>query len=134
MNELVKALVAQLGVTDDQAAKGSGLLFKAAKERLGGDFSKIEQALPGISRLIQAAPSASASASGGGLGAMLGGLASALGGGRVMFPLDLSGCTGLDDTSRWTLSINGTPASSRRLRVSGEGIAIVPVGFCISFR
>lgn len=81
MNELVKALVAQLGVTDDQATKGSGLLFKAAKERLGGDFSKIEQALPGISRLIQAAPSASASASGGGLGAMLGGLASALGGG-----------------------------------------------------
>ena len=60
--------------------------------------------------------------------------ASALGGGRVMFPLDLSGCTGLDDTSRWTLSINGSPASSRRLRVSGEGIAIVPAGLCISFR
>lgn len=59
---------------------------------------------------------------------------SALGGGRVMFPLDLSGCTGLDDTSRWTLSINGTPASSRRLRVSGEGIAIVPAGLYISFR
>ena len=60
--------------------------------------------------------------------------ASALGGGRVMFPLDLSGCTGLDDTSRWTLSINGSPASNRRLRVSGEGIAIVPAGLCISFR
>ena len=60
--------------------------------------------------------------------------ASALGGGRVMFPLDLSGCTGLDDTSHWTLSINGTPASSRRLRVSGEGIAIVPAGLYISFR
>ena len=34
MNELIKALVSQLGVTDDQATKGSGLLFKAAKERL----------------------------------------------------------------------------------------------------
>ena len=73
MNELVKALVAQLGVTDDQAAKGSGLLFKAAKERLGGDFSKVEQALPDVSKLIEGAPSA-----GGGLGGMLGGL---LGGG-----------------------------------------------------
>ena len=80
MNELVKALVSQLGVTDDQATKGSGLLFKAAKERLGGDFSKIEQALPDVARLIQKAPSASAS-SAGGLGGMLGGLASALGGG-----------------------------------------------------
>jgi hypothetical protein len=80
MNELIKALVSQLGVTDDQATKGSGLLFKAAKERLGGDFSKIEQALPDVGKLIKAAPSASASA-GGGLGGMLGGLASALGGG-----------------------------------------------------
>ena len=133
MNELVKALVSQLGVTDDQATKGSGLLFKAAKERLGGDFSKIEQALPDVARLIQKAPSASAS-SAGGLGGMLGGLASALGGGKVVFPLDLSGCTGLDDTSRWTLSINGSPASSRRLRVSSEGIAIVQVGLYISFR
>ena len=81
MNELVKALVSQLGVTDDQATKGSGLLFKAAKERLGGDFSKIEQALPDVARLIQKAPSASSS-SAGGLGGMLGGLASALGGGN----------------------------------------------------
>ena len=80
MNELVKALVSQLGVTDDQATKGSGLLFKAAKERLGGDFSKIEQALPDVAQLIQKAPSESSS-SAGGLGGMLGGLASALGGG-----------------------------------------------------
>lgn len=80
MNELVKALVSQLGVTDDQATKGSGLLFKAAKERLGGDFSKIEQALPDVARLIQKAPSTPDSSSGG-LGGMLGGLASALDGG-----------------------------------------------------
>ena len=73
MNELIQALVKQLGVTDDQAAKGSGLLFKAAKERLGGDFAKVEQALPDVSKLIEGAPSA-----GGGLGGMLGGL---LGGG-----------------------------------------------------
>lgn len=77
MNELVKALVSQLGVTSDQAAKGSGLLFKAAKERLGGDFAQIEKAIPGVGDLLKAAPSSS---SGGGLGGMLGGLASALGG------------------------------------------------------
>lgn len=78
MNELVKALVSQLGVTDDQAAKGSGLIFKAAKERLGSDFSKVENAIPDIGKLIKAAPSGKAS--GGGLGGLLGGLASALGG------------------------------------------------------
>ncbi len=76
MNELIKALVAQLGVTNEQAAKGSGLLFKAAKERLGGDFSKVEQALPDVSKLIEGAPS-----TGGGLGGMLGGL---LGGGGAL--------------------------------------------------
>jgi predicted lipid-binding transport protein (Tim44 family) len=80
MNELVKALVSQLGVTDEQASKGAGLLFKAAKERLGEDFPKIEKALPDVARLVQGAPSASSTA-GGGLGGMLGGLASALGGG-----------------------------------------------------
>ena len=78
MNELVKALVSQLGITDDQATKGSGLIFKAAKERLGSDFSKIEKAIPDIGKLIKAAPSGSSS--GGGLGGLLGGLASALGG------------------------------------------------------
>ena len=78
MNELVKALVSQLGVTDEQATKGSGLLFKAAKERLGGDFAQIEKAIPDVGSLLKAAPSTS---SGGGLGGMLGGLASALGGG-----------------------------------------------------
>ena len=78
MNELVKALVSQLGVTSDQATKGSGLLFKAAKERLGGDFAQIEKAIPDVGSLLKADPSTS---SGGGLGGMLGGLASALGGG-----------------------------------------------------
>lgn len=79
MNELVKALVSQLGITDDQAAKGSGLLFQAAKSRIGADFAKVENAIPAVSDLLKAAPSASSSGSG--LGGMLGGLASALGGG-----------------------------------------------------
>lgn len=75
MNEMIKELVAKLGVTDEQAAKGSGLLFKVAKERLGGDFAQVEQALPDVSKLIQGAPSA-----GGGLGGMLGGLLGGNGG------------------------------------------------------
>ena len=59
---------------------------------------------------------------------------SMLNGRRVVFPLDLSGCTGLDNTSGWTLSINGTPAASRRLRVSQDGIVLVPVGFGMILR
>ena len=82
MNELVKALVSQLGVTDEQATKGSGLLFKAAKERLGGDFAQIEKAIPDVGSLLKAAPSSSSG--GGGIGGMLGGLASALGGGSKL--------------------------------------------------
>ena len=82
MNELVKALVSQLGVTDEQATKGSGLLFKAAKERLGGDFAQIEKAIPDVGSLLKAAPSSSSGGSG--LGGMLGGLASALGGGSKL--------------------------------------------------
>ena len=60
--------------------------------------------------------------------------ASAIAGGKAFFPLDLSGCTGFEDTSGWTLSINGRPAPSRRLRVSKDGITIVPVGFVMSIR
>lgn len=50
---------------------------------------------------------------------------------NAFFPLDLSGCTGISDTSRWTLSVDGRPLSSRRLRVAENGIAVVSVGVVI---
>ncbi len=74
--ELVEQLVKNLGVTEDAAKGGSGLIFKMAKEKLGaGDFSKVAGALPGIGDLMKSAPE-----SGGVLGG-IGKLASGLGGG-----------------------------------------------------
>ncbi|MBN2462993.1 MAG: DUF2780 domain-containing protein [Dehalococcoidia bacterium] len=74
--ELIEQLVKNLGVSEDAAKGGSGLLFKMAQEKLGsGDFGKVASALPGIDGLIKSAPE-----SGGMLGG-IGKLASGLGGG-----------------------------------------------------
>jgi len=74
--ELIEQLVKNLGVSEEAAKGGSGLLFKMAQEKLGsGDFSKISGALPGIDDLVKSAPE-----SGGMLGG-IGNLASGLGGG-----------------------------------------------------
>ena len=77
--ELLKMLMDQLGVSEDQAKGGAGLLFKMAKDKLAGeDFGKITEIVPGIEDLMSGAPKA-----GGGLGGALGGLASSLGGGKL---------------------------------------------------
>ncbi len=74
--DLVKMLTSQLGINEDQAAGGAGLLFKMAKEKLGdGDFSKIADAVPDVSNLLSKAPEESS----GGLMGAIGGIASALG-------------------------------------------------------
>jgi hypothetical protein len=74
--ELVEQLVKNLGVSEDAAKGGSGLIFNMVKEKLGtGDFSKVASALPGINDLMKSAPE-----SGGVLGG-IGKLASGLGGG-----------------------------------------------------
>jgi hypothetical protein len=74
--ELIDQLVKNLGVSEEAAKGGSGLIFKMAQEKLGsGGFSKVANALPGIDGLMKSAPEA---------GGMLGGigkLASGLGGG-----------------------------------------------------
>jgi hypothetical protein len=76
MMELIELLTKNLGVGEDQAKGGAGLLFNLAKEKLGdADFSQLAQHVPGINELIGSAPKS------GGLGAALGGLASSLGGG-----------------------------------------------------
>jgi hypothetical protein len=74
--ELLQTLTSQLGITEEQAKGGSGLLFKMAKEKLGSDdFGKVASAVPGVDDLISSAPES------GGLMSGLGGLASSLGGG-----------------------------------------------------
>jgi hypothetical protein len=78
MQELIGQLVQQLGINPQQAQGGAGLLLKLAKDKLGGDFGQVEQAVPGVGDLIGSAPQPAA---GGGLGGMLGGLAGKIGGG-----------------------------------------------------
>ncbi len=75
--DLVNMLTSQLGINEDQAAGGAGLLFKMAKEKLGdGDFSKIASAVPDVANLMGKAPE---SDGGGGIMGAIGGIASALG-------------------------------------------------------
>src|SRR5436853_64026 len=60
---LVGELTKQLSVTPKQAAGGAGALFGFAKTRLSPtDFSKVSAAVPGMSGLLKAAPSASTAA------------------------------------------------------------------------
>jgi hypothetical protein len=74
--ELIQELVKNLGVNENAAKGGAGLIFKLAQDKLAaGDFSKVAGAVPGINDLIKSAPE-----SGGVLGG-LGKLASGLGGG-----------------------------------------------------
>jgi hypothetical protein len=73
---LVQQLIEGTGVSASQAEGGAGLLFGLVKERLAsGDFARVADALPGVEGLIDGAPE-----SGGGLGGLLSGVASALGG------------------------------------------------------
>lgn len=86
MNELIQTIVSSLGINEDQAKGGAGLLFKLAKEKLGGgDFSKITDAIGSVDDLISAAPE------GGGLSSMLGGLASKVGAGQLGDLAELAG-------------------------------------------
>ncbi|MEJ2395118.1 MAG: DUF2780 domain-containing protein [Candidatus Thiodiazotropha sp.] len=76
MMELVQQLVAGAGVSASQAEGGAGLLFGLVKEKLSaGEFARVADAVPGVDGLIDTAPE-----TGGGLGGLLGGVASALGG------------------------------------------------------
>ncbi|NEO72965.1 MAG: DUF2780 domain-containing protein [Moorea sp. SIO3H5] len=74
--ELIQLLTENLGVQENQAQGGAGLIFQLAKKQLGDEsFTEVAQYIPGINDLLQAAPK-----SGGMMGA-LGGLAASMGGG-----------------------------------------------------
>lgn len=79
MSELVNLLVSQLGVQQNQAAGGAGLLLKLAQSKLGGDFSKITSVIPDAQKLISGTPKAPA----GGLMGLAGSLAGSLGGAKA---------------------------------------------------
>ena len=79
--ELIQQLVGSLGVNEDQAKGGAGLLFNLAKEKLeAGDFQQLTDKIPGLSNLLGAAPTPSTAASAGeNIMGALGGAAAALG-------------------------------------------------------
>jgi Protein of unknown function VcgC/VcgE (DUF2780) len=87
MKELVDLLTKNLGVSAPQAEGGAAVLFKAAKDKLGGaEFDKLLGGVPGLGDLLGKAPS-----SGGGLGGMLGGLAGAMGGNAALIATIVGG-------------------------------------------
>jgi hypothetical protein len=77
--DLINQLVASLGVSEEQAKGGAGMLFQLAKDKLsGGEFAQISDQVSGVDDMLSAAPSAQG---GGGLMGALGGAVSSLGGG-----------------------------------------------------
>lgn len=94
MKELIDLLTKQLQVDERQAQGGAGILFKAAKHKLGStEFSRMLGSVPGIDELISKAPD------GGKLGGLLGGLASLAGGNAAILANVVSGFSRLNLTS-----------------------------------
>lgn len=55
--ELVDLLTNNLGVTEEQAAGGSGAIFGYAKQQMSpADFSRLSSAIPGLDGLLAGAP------------------------------------------------------------------------------
>ena len=76
--DLINQLVSDLGVSEEQAKGGAGMLFKLAKDKLSGDeFGQIADKVSGLDDMVSAAPDAA----GGGLMGAVGGLMSKMGGG-----------------------------------------------------
>jgi hypothetical protein len=77
--ELVQQLVSNLGVQENQAKGGAGLILKLAQDKLGGgEFAKVASAIPGSDMLLGSAPTEE---SGGGMMGALGGMAAGMMGG-----------------------------------------------------
>jgi hypothetical protein len=88
MQDLIDMLTRQLGVNATQAEGGAAVLFKAAREKLGGaEFDSQLGSVPGLYDLMKKAPASG----GGGLGGMLGGLASAIGGNAALITTVVNG-------------------------------------------
>jgi len=102
MKELIDNLVNNLGVNRLQAEGGAAVLFKAARDKLGGEeFGKLLGGVPGLSDLLKKAPAGG----GGGFGGLLGGLAGAMGGNAALIATVVGGFSKLglkaDDAKRF---------------------------------
>ena len=84
MKDLVTELSQKLRIDEAQAKGGAAILFKAAKDKLGGtEFNRMLGSVPGIDALVQQAPK--------GGGGLLGGLASLAGGNAALLATIVSG-------------------------------------------
>jgi len=102
MKELIDALTKKLGVNAGQAEGGAAVLFKAARQKLGGaEFDKLLGGVPGLGDLMKKAPASG----GGGLGGLLGGLAGAMGGNAALISTIVGGFgklgLGVEDAKRF---------------------------------
>ncbi len=100
MKELIDALSNGLNISGTQAEGGAAVLFKAARDKLGGEeFGKLLGGVPGVGELLKKAPQP------GGLGGMLGGLAGAMGGNAGLIATVVGGFSKLglnvDDAKRF---------------------------------
>ena len=72
--ELLQTLVGQLGISEEQAKGGAGMIFNLVKDKLGADdFGQVAAQVPEMDGLLSAAPKA------GGIASAIGGIASAFG-------------------------------------------------------
>lgn len=75
--DLVGLIAQQLGLTQEQAQGGLGVIFRMVQEELdAADFAQVKQAIPNIQAMLDTAPKAAAD---GGLAGALGGIAKSLG-------------------------------------------------------
>lgn len=72
--ELLQEIVKQLGVSEEQAKGGAGMIFNLAKDKLGPDeFGRVAELIPEMDDVLSAAPKP------GGVASAIGGIASAFG-------------------------------------------------------
>jgi len=76
--ELIQQLMQQLGIDENQAKGGVGLIFKMVKDKLSdSDFGQVQENVPEVQGFIDSAPDEDSG--GGGLMGMVGGLAKSFG-------------------------------------------------------
>jgi Protein of unknown function VcgC/VcgE (DUF2780) len=93
MQELVSLLAQRLKVDSVQAQGGAGILFRAARDKLGsGEFTRLLGSLPGLDALMARAPDSRPSG-------LLGGFASLAGGNTAIIAGVVSGFSKLGLTT-----------------------------------
>jgi Protein of unknown function VcgC/VcgE (DUF2780) len=114
MKDLVTELSQKLRIDEAQAKGGAAILFKAAKDKLGGtEFNRMLGSVPGIDALVQQAPK----------GGLLGGLASLAGGNAALLATIVSGFSKLNMTSDQAKKFVPVILDNLRAKVGPEAVS-----------